>query len=282
MNLDDMKTFGVEVEFISQHSRTFIADKIIQETGIDVVLASYSDKNHRRWRLKTDSSIRTRDYAMELVTPILKGEDDMLKLRDVMSVIGEYGTVNITCGLHVHIGIDDLETSEYRKLLKLWLKYENACDMLLPTSRRSGNAYCRSNLGCTMDTDYGYTLMQSFKTLNGRKSVRGLAGSCRGHTFGQKYTKLNTAHYWSQGTVEFRSHSGTVNKDKVDHWVRLTQAFVMTAQNCRGTNINASATTGTYRTKVMLADFYKKGFINKSTVRFYKARYKELNNEICR
>lgn len=112
--------------------------------------------------------------------------------------------------------------------------------------------------------------------------MRSLAGSCRGHTFGQKYTKLNTAHYWSQGTVEFRSHSGTVNKDKVDHWVRLTQAFVMTAQNCRGTNINASADTSSYRTKVMLADFYKKGFIDKSTVRFYKARYKELNNEICR
>jgi hypothetical protein len=56
----------------------------------------------------------------------------------------------------------------------------------------------------------------------------------------------------------------------------------MTAQNCRGTNINESADTNSYRTKVMLADFYKKGFIDKSTVRFYKARYKELNNEICR
>lgn len=282
MNLDDMKTFGVEVEFISLYNRSFIAEKIREATGVNVVLASYSDKDHTKWRLKTDSSIRTRDHGMELVTPVLKGEHDMAKLLAIMDVVSEYGTVNISCGLHVHIGINDLETSEYRKLLKLWLKYENACDMLLPRSRRTGNTYCRSNLGCSRDEDYGVSLIQSFKVLNGRKSVRSLAGSNRGHTFGQKYTKLNTAHYWSQGTVEFRSHSGTVNKDKVDNWVRLTQAFVMTAQHCRGTNINETANTKSYRTKVMLTDFYKKGFLDKSTVRFYKNRYKELNNEICR
>lgn len=283
INLDNMKTFGVEVEFVSRLDRREIGDLIYEATGTYIEMASYSNKDHTKWRLKTDSSVSARGmYAMELVTPILKGEADMQKLRDVMTVIGDYGTVNITCGLHVHVGIDDLDANQYRKLLKLWLKYENACDMLLPESRRSRNQYCRSNLGSVSDEMYGYTLMQSFKTLNGAKSVRGLAGSCRGHTFGQKYTKLNTAHYWSQGTVEFRSHSGTTNKDKVDHWVRLTQAFVAVAENCRGTNINESADNKTYSTKMMLRDFYKKGYISKETVKFYKARYKELNNEICR
>ena len=274
-----MKTYGVEVEFICSVGRHRIADIIKEETGIDIKLASYSDKNSNFWRLKPDASVHgTRDYehAIELVTPILKGEEDMNKLISVVNVINEYSAVNRTCGLHVHIGVNELTKDEYKKLLKLWLKYESACDFLQPESRRSGNTYCRPNFG---RLEYGAELIKSFKALNGAKDTNQLVNNAY---FGEKYRKLNTNHYWRQGTVEFRTHSGTTSSDKINHWVRLTQAFVMAAQSFKGTNINKSADINTYRTKVMLIDFYKKILINKDTVKFYKKRYRELNNAFCR
>jgi hypothetical protein len=281
MNLDDMKTFGVEVEFLSNFSRTEVSRQINAATGIPIYLASYSDKDSSKWRLKTDSSIRSSMNGMELVTPVLKGEDDMAKLRDVMAVLGSIGEVNVSCGLHVHIGVDKLDQNQYKKLLKLWLKYEIACDYLQPMSRRN-NTYCQPNnmgQGDSRYGEYGERLLGNFKMLNRCKNSRQLVNN---NLFGHKYRKLNTGHYWGQGTVEFRSHSGTVNSNKVDHWVRLTQAFVAAAENSRGTVINIEADESTYRTKVMLNDFYKKGFIQKETYVFYKKRYKELNNAICR
>tara|TARA_R100001510_G_C7651316_1_gene208972 strand:- start:292 stop:1188 length:897 start_codon:yes stop_codon:yes gene_type:complete len=287
MNLDEMKSYGVEVEFLSHEPRGFIASRITQATGIDVRLASYSDKNHNQWRIKTDSSVQGRGNGYELVTPILRGEEDMIKLRDVVNVIKEYGEINSSCGLHVHIGVNELDAAQYRKLLKLWLKYEYACDLLLPESRRTANRYCNRNFqyiyrSCEEAT-FGAQLVDCFGRLNTRKNHRALVGSRgRGFSFGDKYTKLNTGHFWNQGTIEFRSHSGTLNKDKIDHWVRLTQAFVMAAATCRGTNINKNASSFDCRTYIMLRDFYKKGLIDKATVKFYKKRYKELNNEVCR
>ena len=273
MNLNNMRRFGVEVEFVSNLDRREVAVAVEYETGIKLELASYSDKSNK-WRLKTDNSIASRGgYGMELVTPILFGEEQMTNLRDVLKVIEGIGTVNRTCGLHVHIDITDEGAEPLRRLQKFFAKYEHAIGTLLPESRRGGNnGYCR---------DHFYrdqSLIEVFKKLNKRKNTNDLTGS---REFGHR-GKWNFQNYWRHGSVENRAHSGTTNPIKVDHWVRLTQAMIAAAFDFRGATIREGDTCGTYTAKNMLDELRGKGLIELSTKKFYMRRYKELNDAVCR
>ena len=143
-NLDEGRRYGVEVEFICGMSKENLARKIYAETGQDILCTYYSDKRNR-WRLKDDTSIRSESgygYGMELVTPILKGEDDMQKLRMILDVCDIYGKVNRSCGVHVHVDITGEQELPLRKMMKFFAKYEKAIGKLLPTSRRGDNNGC--------------------------------------------------------------------------------------------------------------------------------------------
>ena len=272
MNLDNMRRFGVEVEFVSEHDIYEMARLIEARTGQQITVAGYSNKQNK-WRLKSDSSVRGRGaYGMELVTPILKGELDMEKLLNILDVCNEFGTVNRTCGVHVHIDITDADVLPLRKLQKFFAKYEHAINGLLSESRRGNmNGYCRNHF------DGHEKLYDVFGSIN-RKNKRNLIS--RG-VFSNR-GKWNFQNYWEHGTVENRSHQGTLNREKVENWVRLTQAFVEAAFEHRGVVARADDTVQTYTTKNMLDDLRGKGVITLPVKKFYMRRYKELNNEICR
>ena len=93
---------------------------------------------------------------------------------------------------------------------------------------------------------------------------------------------MNFQNYWNHGTIENKSPQGTLNRDKIDNWVRLTQAFVEAAFNFKGVVARQDDTVRTYTTKNMLDDLRGKGVITLPVKKFYMRRYKELNNEICR
>ena len=62
------------------------------------------------WDLKRDGSIMlngsTRySYGIEIVSPVLKGNDGLVALNIVCDAIKDYTTANKSCGLHVHHGI---------------------------------------------------------------------------------------------------------------------------------------------------------------------------------
>lgn len=270
-NLDNARRYGIEVEFICSISKEDLARKIYLATGQDILCTYYSDKTNR-WRLKDDSSIRTEvgyAYGMELVTPILHGEDDMQKMREILDVCDTYGKVNRSTGVHVHIDITDEQELPLRRIMKFFAKYEKAINYLLPVSRRGdNNGYCRDSF------NNGTDLYRVFGHLNG-KSIRGLLNSryfCgRG--------KWNFQNYWRQGTIENRAHSGTLSAWKVDNWVRLTQGIVHVAINSRGETIRRGDTTETYTTKTFLDNLYKKKGIDRVTKKFYIKRFKELNTD---
>ena len=273
MNLDEMRRFGVELEFVCKMNKQALARQIYAQTGQNILCTYYSDKTNR-WKLKDDTSVRTDgEYrnGMELVTPILKGEDDILKLRSIVDCIEQYGKVNRSCGMHVHIDITGEQELPLRKLMKFFAKYEHAINKLLPVSRRgTNNGYCRDSFNCSMD------LSSVYKDLNGL-SLRRLL-DCR--WFGGR-GKWNFRNYWQHGSVENRAHSGTLNSKKVDYWVRLTQGMVCVAIDNRGETIRANDKTNTYTTAQFLSNLYKKKGIDRATMKFYKKRYEEINNAVC-
>jgi hypothetical protein len=272
MNLDNLRNFGVELEFAGNCDMHEMARKIHSVTGTTIHVRGYSDKSNL-WRLKSDASVSGRGgYGMELVTPILKGEADMQTLIAVVKVCEANGTVNRTCGMHVHVDITNAADMPLRKLMKFFAKYENAIGGLLSESRRGGNnRYCADHFNGTEN------LWDYFTKLNST-SKNDLLSRSRFSTRG----KWNFQNYWRQGTVENRAHQGTISPEKVENWVRLTQGFVETAFAFRGTTVHREDDTRTYTTKNMLDEMRKKNVITLAVKKFYMRRFKELNNAVCR
>jgi len=264
-NLDNMRRFGVELEFVSNITMHEMADLIFEHTQQRVYVACYSDKSDR-WRLKPDCSVRGRN-GMELVTPVLHGLDDMELLKKIVNVCNEYGEVNRSCGMHVHVDITGAEATPLRKLMQYFAKYEHAINSVLAPSRRGdNNGYCQNSYSGYED------LWNTFDDLLNRdvsSLLRDRHFSARG--------KWNFQNYWRQGSVENRAHQGTLDAEKVENWVRLTQGIVARAFDMRGCGAHRGDTTSTYTVKHLLNDLCGKGFITKTTKKFYRKREKELN-----
>jgi len=275
MNLDNLRRYGVELEFLADRSMYDMAALIYDETGVEITVTNYSNKSNL-WRLKPDGSVSPRgnDYAhgMELVTPILSGEEDMQKLKAVVAVCEKHGTVNRTTGMHVHIDITDADTTPLRKLQKFFAKYEKGINGLISESRRGRqNRYCADHFGGAEN------LWDFFTDLNKLNKDRLLG---RGAFAGRG--KWNFQNYWRHGSVENRAHQGTLNPEKVENWVRLTQGFVACAFDFRGVTVHRDDVTSTYTTKNLLDELRKKKVISLEVKKFYMKRNKELNNAICR
>lgn len=273
-NVDKLgRTFGIELEFVSKLS----AEAIIREArdkGIDLRATYYSDKSNQ-WRIKPDSSInsdREYYYSHELVTPICKTIGDLAKLNKLLKIIKPHSKVNWSTGYHIHWDVSDLGVDNFRKLLKLYMKYEQAVDGLLPHSRKNGNRYCKNV------TQAWYQLPECFKTMNKQKTMSRL---CSNTYFGERTYKLNTTNYFAYGTVEFRGHSGTLNIDKIVAWLCLTNAFINYAVNMRGAVVHDDDRADTYTTRQMINDFKKKSLLSKKTVAFLRKRHNVIKREVA-
>ena len=286
MNLDNMRRYGVELEFFYPRRMEDLAYTIMQETGIEVHCVNYSNRDTNLWRLKPDASLSairanrgTYYYPMELVTPILHGEEDMIKLRKVVEIINRDAKVNKQTGMHVHVDVGNADVKELRRFCCYAGKYERAINNILPMSRRESR-WARNHLAedASLDRFYG-ELTNRAKTgeTSSLLAHRSFNGS------GTRYMKWNFDNYWRTGTVENRAHSGTTDADKVENWVRLLQGIIQrnfAAKQMMITKIGSTASS--YDTKHMLDDLVKNKVITNSVRKFYKARYEVLNNDVCR
>jgi len=213
----------------------------------------------------------------ELVSPILRGEADLETLLDFVDAIeASGGVVNRTCGLHVHVDMNNMPENRLINLFKMAAKYQGAIDSLLPRSRRGdSNGYCQNSYHDSLPLKH---IFSDFRQSDSQRSrpdqrVRDLMevhGSDRN-------LKWNFQSYWRHGTVEMRAHSGTLNRAKVEHWVRLVQGMVHYATVARCITSNDDATTSSYGHVNLLSSLTKFKYIPAATSRFYRKRHKELN-----
>tara|TARA_R110002074_G_scaffold255998_1_gene428420 strand:- start:1421 stop:2266 length:846 start_codon:yes stop_codon:yes gene_type:complete len=275
--LNNERTYGVEVEFISNEwGQRELADKINSRSS-DIpmprlYIASYSDTDSSKWRLKTDSSVSSRrGRGLELVSPILRGDNDMLILKNFMTMLNElHCDVNRTCGLHVHVGARDWGVKEFKNLAKRYAKFESAIDTIMPNSRRlSNNSYCRSN------ANYRDSNLQVvFAGINKCKTARDVMN----HVQGGRYYKLNLESFWKHGTVEFRHHSGTICPAKIENWVMVCMGMTKLADTNRSVKITEGDTTASYQDKLssLMNGLVKTGLVSSATRRFYTKRARAL------
>lgn len=155
------RTFGVELEVAGlSQEQAFL---VLRMAGLPVEDPYRHEPTHIRmekWRFHGDGSIQdTRNNvrrAVEVVSPILSGAKGLKQVRKACAALVKAGAyVNESCGLHVHVGAQDLTPSEIITLCQRYATHGEFIDSVLhPTRRGDENRYCHSVQRTLNDLDW--------------------------------------------------------------------------------------------------------------------------------
>lgn len=218
-------TVGIEFEFIGEEHTDSYADFTIELKRLGIWNDfTYSRTCHHNdgseWALGRDGSIkwntldlippRTKSIIInpvgyELSTPKLElcNDNQIELLRDILDAVKTHlkGTVNHTCGTHVHIGFPMNEI--YKDHMRCMLAYysymeKKVFDPIVPGSRRN-NLYCKKTTT---------NLENKYQKLNSR------------------YSQFNTSQKCDNLRLESRQLEGTLDIYEVIYWAEL-QTYIV-------------------------------------------------------
>ncbi len=224
------RTFGVELECMNEVHDSFKLGLMLTPT---------------EWGLKSDGSIRG-NYTREIITCPLygKGGEEMLTFG-CDALRGAGFDVNTSCGSHCHIGIPEVlknwtgaKEKLLEKRLKLLAMFYTVLDpvmlCMLPKERRT-NGYCRQLGNRVVSID------KNTKQLFGRfKEKEGFTSAITGYDDlkrakdclkgnrcidGDRYG-INFGSIYYRGTIEIRYHEGTLDPERLIHWIAFHSAIV--------------------------------------------------------
>jgi len=220
-------TFGFEIEFLRSASIDRVISNV-ERAGREnnkPALENISDQRNRynttfypdRWVQAYDCSCGWEMKSQPLT--------DTSEVQLVMAAIRQAGgSVNRTCGLHVHVDVTHLSFEQRKRLCKIYLRHEASMEELLPLSRRGCNAgYARANRATLRGQ-----IADWFRAIDAATTEAELRAAC--NPYG-KYSKLNLNPFDSKGTYEFRGHQGTLNFKKIDAWASIIAAMINMAQS---------------------------------------------------
>jgi len=220
-------TFGVELEVLlpGHFNRITAAAELGRRIGKTVDQSTGAGRN---WSIHFDGSIRGNGAALEFVSPFnppLQGEEGLREAAAVANALRDLGAeVNASTGFHVHVGVRNhrLGLDFFKTLVKVYGRYEEALDSILPASRRN-NGFCRSIKNVPHSA---IDAARSIPELS--RAIYRSSGAAA-----PRYHKLNLEAYDKHGTVEFRHHSGTVDASKITNWILTVLGIVAAAKEGR-------------------------------------------------
>ena len=218
-------TIGIEFEFIGEEHANSCADFTTELKHLGIWNDfTYSYMHHHNdgseWALGRDGSIkwntldlippRTKSIIInpvgyELSTPKLElfNHSHIPLLCDILSAVKTHlkGTVNRTCGTHVHIGFQMNEI--YKDHIRCMLAYyshmeKKVFDPIVPGSRRN-NLFCKKT---TTDLENKYQKLNS------------------------RYSQFNTSQKCDNLRFESRQLEGTLDIYEVIYWAKL-QTYIV-------------------------------------------------------
>jgi hypothetical protein len=204
------RKFGVEIEAHGVNKQ--VLQNALLGAGINVQVAGRGAHLTNKWKVTTDSSILGSN-TFEIVSPILEGEEGLSQLRKVSEVlISCRAKINKSCGLHVHFDAHNLSIGSWQNLYKNYIRLENVIDSMMPESRR-----CNNNTYCSSLKKHN----EIEQKIDGCRTVSNIA-----QLYGSRYYKVNAESYSIHNTVEFRQHSGTIEIEKMENWIRFLDSLV--------------------------------------------------------
>lgn len=162
------------------------------------------------WLADRDPSIITPHagrIACEFVSPVLRGAEGLREaLAVVRAIKARGGKVNVSCGLHVHVGFDKRDTPALGRLINLVASHEKALYAVTGSKSRE------QGYGSRFGTNWCKSL-KAYGTANNAMRVASR----------DRYHLLNIAT--TKPTVEFRVFGATLNPIKLASYVRLCVAM---------------------------------------------------------
>jgi len=232
------QTIGVEIE-MTGITREMAADVtanflggIVERTFDFYDTYKVIGPDRRIWKIMSDASIETmknekgrlvsadRNYSVELVTPILKYEEDIETLQELIRQLRHAGAVSeskLQCGIHIHIGAKKHTPNALKNLVNLMASKE---DLIYKSFEIDPERvrYCQKvneNLIKTINKEKP-------KTLNALADIwyrdYGVEGRER-HYHASRYHGLNLHSTFTKGTIEFRLFNGTLHAGKIRSYI---------------------------------------------------------------
>lgn len=263
-------TFGVELEFIATYNPEDYEDalgaangkiwsrdfgsvhqkygtlvrlrmiKILNDNGFPT--NDYEDEDFSKWTVDTDGTVadfnRTNSYAIELKTPVLKYSS--AALNQVASVVELLVSkfklyTNESCGLHVHVGIEErgFTLSTLKTFCSLITVFENQLESLHPPDRRQ-NTYAKSTRMAFRSNASPREKLSIIDRLEDKDDlIRQFSLSDDGFS---KYWAFNFSNLQDGDnflhTIEFRQHRGTLDPRLITNWAMVACNLVHRSRSC--------------------------------------------------
>ena len=180
--------------------------------------------NPKYWTSTNDGSISSgEEYeGIEMVSYPASGDLLLDSIDRLMSWSNSIeAVVNRSCGLHVHFNSLDLNAKQVSHVAIVYSYFEEILKGMMPNSRQDSN-WCKDfpipirvmrqipDEEHLIETYYDY--MDSSPTAEKYNDAR--------------YCGLNIHSRYYHGSLEFRLHSGTLNKTKIVNWIQILNKII--------------------------------------------------------
>lgn len=232
------QTIGIEIEMTGitrGQAAKIVAEYLnakIEKTNDGYDTHKIIAPDNRVWKIMSDASILTRKkedkkivlaskhYSVELVSPILKYDEDIDILQELIRRLRKAGAISDSqyqCGIHIHIGANKHTPNTLKNLVNLMASKEELIYKSLEVDEERAR-YCKKlneNL---------------IETINQRKpkTIQSLADIWYGdfgvenrnrHYHSSRYHGLNLHSTFTKGTIEFRLFNGTLHAGKIRSYI---------------------------------------------------------------
>jgi hypothetical protein len=236
--------FGIEIELTGitrEAAANIIASYFgtsAKHEGGSYQVWSAKDRQGRTWKAMHDASISprlqngqiaSREYACEIVSPILNYED-IESLQEIVRLLRKAGAIaNESCGIHVHVDAAPFTAKQLRNLANLFASREQMIAHALDI-KASRQRYCQLSESRFMEriNQQKTPTMDSFAATwyngNDERHI---------HYSSTRYRMLNFHSTFSKGTVEFRCFNSTTHAGAIKSYIQFCLAVTHQAQTQR-------------------------------------------------
>lgn len=188
--------------------------------------------DNRVWSIMSDASIKTmkrengvlvsadNSYSVELVTPILKYDDDMETLQEIIRQLRHAGAVSESkyqCAIHIHVGAEKHTPNSLKNLINLMASKEDLIYKSLEVDPARAR-YCQKiNEQLLAEIN-----KKKPKTLSELADIWYSRYGCENrdrHYHSSRYFGANYHSVFTKGTVEFRLFNGCLHSGQVRDFV---------------------------------------------------------------
>lgn len=132
--------------------------------------------------------------------------------------------VNRDCGLHIHLEVPKNDLELIKKIYLFYGKYEPYFFEMLPPSRQQ-NSFCykyKKAYSCKKEeVEKAETMEEIQELLYNTEGPEYYMRHQKAEGHRMRYCWINLHSIFYRGTIEVRSHSGTINQNKIINWFRI-------------------------------------------------------------